>query len=242
MERNRKWALSGEQRKTSQKEGWMNEHKIYCLDDDEAVIAAIQQVLQSYYSVLCYTDPSLCLSDAESKGCDLLITDIRMPKMDGVEMITIFRKFSPFAPVIIVTGYANVNLAKKGIQAGADEFLEKPLDRLRLLKTIEELLLGYSILKMFGGKCSLSKMEFMTLQHILANRSTKEIAHILNRSIRTMESHRYGLMKKCGVTNIMGLLTKPDILKYMKYKQKVKGIEPSSVRYPKESIKRDQKI
>jgi two-component system response regulator FixJ len=203
-------------------------YKLYCLDDDAGICSALVQTLKSLYSVESHTSPSDCLASACRDGCDFLITDIKMPKMNGIELITKFRKYFPFAPIVIITGYANVNLAKKGIQAGANELLEKPFERQVLLKTVEELLAGYSILKTLEKEHCLTKMEFMTLQQILSGRSTKEMSFLLKRSIRTLESHRYGLMKKCGVNNIMSLLTKPGIVKYIRHKQKTEAFEINS--------------
>jgi two-component system response regulator FixJ len=197
----------------------MNTYKIYCLDDDIRILAVLRQILEKTYAVDCFTEPQLCLLGAKKGGCDLLITDLNMPKMDGMEMIRQFKYQLPAVPVVILTGYADVEKAKKGIGLGADEFLEKPPDRSLLLRTLEVLLTGYSILKETAVKYGLTRMQFVILQHILAGRSTKRMAYVTQRSVRTIESHRYKMMKKYQAANVMELLAHADILRYIKHKE-----------------------
>ena len=194
----------------------MNKHNIYFVDDEPDILRAVKNTLKEQYFVNCYRNPRQALNEAEQDICDLLITDMNMPDMDGMTLLKEFRKLLPVTPVMILTGYGDVKSAQQAISLGADDFLEKPFDRSDFLDTIDRLLSTYAILKQLAEEYSLSKMQFVMLQHVLAGRGIKESAYLMNRSDRTLESHRYKMMKKMNVANVMDILTQPSVLEYFR--------------------------
>jgi len=196
----------------------MKKYKVYVVDDDRTVLDTLDKQLKKTYEVTCFVAPERCLSKALDEQCDLLIADINMPQMDGIALLSEFRKYYPLTPVLILTGFGSVSIAKKAISMGANDFLEKPFDRTQFLDTIKQLLSEYAILCQFAEKYTLTKMQFVILQHIIAGRGTKEMAYLMNRSVRTLESHRYKMMKKVGASNVNELLTNPYLLGYFESK------------------------
>jgi two-component system nitrogen regulation response regulator NtrX len=75
------------------------------------------------------------LHAAQESGPDLVLLDIWMPGMDGLEVLTILKERYPYLPVVIISGHGNVETAVKATRLGAFDFVEKPLDMDKILLT-----------------------------------------------------------------------------------------------------------
>ena len=73
-----------------------------------------------------------------NQNLDVIILDIKMPGMDGIEMLKIIKKVSPLTEVIMLTGHATIELGIKGMKLGAYDFLTKPCDIEELVSKVEE--------------------------------------------------------------------------------------------------------
>jgi len=202
----------------------MDKYNIYFIDDEPDILRIVRNTLKDMYFINCYNNPKRALYKAEKDGCDLLITDMNMPDMDGMTLLKEFRKILPVTPVIILTGYGDVTSAKQAILLGANDFLEKPFDRTNFLDSIQRLLSTYAILKQLVKEYDLSKMQFMMLQHVIIGRGIKESAFLMNRSDRTLESHRYKMMKKMNASSVMDILTHPSVLEYFRLTRDIKTL------------------
>jgi FixJ family two-component response regulator len=125
-----------------------------------------------------------------------------MPGMDGISLLEHIREISPLTSVLLVTGYGSVANAVKSMQLGAADFIEKPLDESVLLPKIRRLLHSHDV----GNIEELSPAEQKILELVAAGKANKEIAYVLNRSVRTVENHRHRLMKKLGVSSTAELV------------------------------------
>jgi two-component system response regulator TtrR len=140
-------------------------------------------------------------------GCDVLVTDVRMPDMDGLELLEKTRTFRPHIAVLIVTGYGDIPMAVKAVKAGAEEFIEKPLAEETFVPMIEEAL-ERSISRFKPDIKILTKTEIVILKLVGEGKTNKEIADGLGRSVRTVENHRHRLMRKLGSRNAVDLIKK----------------------------------
>jgi FixJ family two-component response regulator len=114
---------------------------IFILDDEPKVRKAIKETLEvSNYKVSCFGDPVKCLARLRSKKCDLLITDLKMPKKSGFEVLSDVRHRAPWIPVLMMTGYSDIPTAVKATRAGAVDFIEKPLSKKDILCKIKSIL------------------------------------------------------------------------------------------------------
>lgn len=84
-----------------------------------------------------FKDPHEALGHYEINGADLVITDLRMPGMTGIELLERIRDADPRVPVIVVTAYASADSAIQALRLGATDFLKKPFDMERLLELVE---------------------------------------------------------------------------------------------------------
>jgi len=106
------------------------ESHIFFVDDEEKVLKAVHSTLaQTGAKVSCFKSGTDCLGGLRLQPCDLLITDVKMPVMDGIELIAQARRIKPHLPVIAVTGYGDIPMAVRALKAGAKDFIEKPLER-----------------------------------------------------------------------------------------------------------------
>jgi len=196
----------------------MNESAIACVfvvDDDECIRAAVSVMLKrAKYECLCFSDVASCLEDLKAQnrdlgeGCDVLITDVRMPGKDGLELLSEVRTLFPWIPVIMMTAYGSIPMSVQAVKTGAFDFIEKPVEEAKLLSVIESALLkGTELHNPLVGK-PLTRTERIVLCLILEGISNKRIAYILERSERTIEVHRSRVMRKLGVDNLVDLVKK----------------------------------
>ena len=121
------------------------EKHIFILDDEPSVRKVIRETLKDLnYKVSCFGDPVKCLAQLRSKKCDLLITDLKMPKKNGVEVLVDVRHQAPLIPVLMITGYGDIPTIVKALKAGAVDFIEKPLDKKNFVRKIKSILKEYT--------------------------------------------------------------------------------------------------
>lgn len=182
------------------------EKYIFFLDDEPTIREVVKETLQgSNFKVSCFGNPIECLARLRSKRCDLLITDLKMPEKDGIELLRDIQQLAPWVPVLVITGYGDIPTAVKAMKAGAVDFIEKPLEKKDFVRKIK------SILKKTVSShpdlgASLTRAEKKILQLVINGKSNKEISVMLHRSARTIEVHRAHIMRKLGVDNLVDLV------------------------------------
>jgi len=132
--------------------------------------------------------------------------------MDGIELLSEVKCRIPSLPVLVVTGYANVEMAVEVMAAGASSFLQKPLERDSFLAAVEAALKHRRHTR-DGMRKPLTKSEVEVLRLILDGKGNKEIARLRHRSIRTIEDQRRRIMHKFGVDNPVDLIREVAIVR-----------------------------
>lgn len=179
---------------------------VFFLDDEPTIREVVKETLEnSNFTVSCFGSPFECLTRLRSKKCDLLITDLKMPEKDGIELLTDVRHLAPWVPVLMITGYGDISTAVKAMKAGAVDFIEKPLEKKNLVRKIRSILENNVATNPNLG-ISLTRTEKRILQLVLDGMSNKEIANLLHRSARTIEVHRAHIMHKLGADNLVDLV------------------------------------
>ncbi len=181
------------------------EQHIFFVDDEPKVCKAVCRTLERLGSkVSCFARATDCLEQLHSQTCDLLITDVKMPGMDGIELLTEAKRIVPWLQVLVITGYGDIPMAVRALKAGALDFIEKPLDRQGFLSTVKSILKQNAWGDPLLGKL-LTRTERIVLRFILDGKSNKEIAYLRHCSIRTIEDHRSRIYRKVGVHNLVDL-------------------------------------
>src|SRR5271163_2132780 len=119
----------------------MSGERIVILDDEADMAASLARVLtKAGYECLVTSDPTEGLRMLGSERPDLLLTDLRMPAMDGMEVLAQAREIDPRLPVIVLTGHASIESAVAAVKAGAFDFLSKTFSNDQLKLTVERAL------------------------------------------------------------------------------------------------------
>ena len=180
---------------------------VFFVDDEPGVRKVVARTLRRLgVKVTCFARAADCLGQIRrSRTCHLLITDVKMPGMDGIALLTKAKRIAPWLPILVVTGYGDVPLAVKAMRIGAADFIEKPLHNETLLRKVKSILSQNAPPDPYKGK-PLTGTELKVLKLIIDGMSSKEIAQLLGRSVRTIEDHRNHIMRKLGAHNAFDLV------------------------------------
>jgi FixJ family two-component response regulator len=108
------------------------------IDDDETVRRRVSGWLDAEgYEVAAFTDPQAGLEHAERDPCELALVDLRMPDVDGVDVITRLREASPMTRVVAVSAFPQPDQVRRAVRAGARDLIEKPMQRSALLRALQ---------------------------------------------------------------------------------------------------------
>jgi DNA-binding NtrC family response regulator len=115
--------------------------RLAILDDEQRMVDILGMVLRREgYDVHTFVDPLAVLGALEKEPFDLLLTDLKMPGMDGVEVLRRARALEPELPVILITAHATIPTAIEAIRAGAFDYVEKPFDNTELKSLVQRAL------------------------------------------------------------------------------------------------------
>lgn len=191
------------------------ERAVYVVDDDDAALDSLVMLL-SAEGLTARGFPSadrfLEILPEEPRGC--VITDLRMPGMDGVQLIRALRGRGVGMPVIIVTGHADVTKAVDAMKAGATDFIEKPFESdliLRLVRACLEENDDAVDANAWRSRVkqrleSLTQRERQVLQLVVDGASNKMVASSLGISPRTVEIYRASVMSKMRADSLSELV------------------------------------
>ena len=200
------------------KQKFPNGHVVF-VDDDLDLCKTVSRSLECRgHRVRYFTNGCDCLKDLSSNHCDLLITDVRMPGMDGVTLLRQVKNSYPWLPVLVVTGYGDVPLARKTFKSGAADLIEKPLTIENLMLAVESALAPSSHHQGLAG-IALTPAESRVLTLIMKDLNNREIADALYRSVRTVEVHSGRIYKKFGVSNRVELVRRVTEMSFVKDRQ-----------------------
>ncbi|MBA4313135.1 MAG: hypothetical protein C0417_10955 [Chlorobiaceae bacterium] len=115
--------------------------RILVVDDEEALRTVLSsELVNAGYEVDTASDGDDAISIVQNKRFNLVLLDIKMPKVDGFEVLKFIKKNLPTVKVIMLTGFADLKNAIESKKHGAEDFVSKPYDLVDLLTTIERVL------------------------------------------------------------------------------------------------------
>jgi len=116
--------------------------RILIADDEEGIRESLNLILGEEYDLAFATDGEQTLAKAKEGAYDLLLLDIKMPKLDGMEVLRRLRADGDGLPVLMLTAYQSVELAKEAVKLGARDYLPKPFEREQILAAVRGALPG----------------------------------------------------------------------------------------------------
>ncbi len=185
------------------------------IDDDDAVRDSLRALLGSTgLNVKTYPDARHFLEDYQPDNIHCALIDVRMPEIDGIELLTRMARRPPLPPVVIITGHGEVSMAVKAMKIGAFDFIEKPFEPDALIERVKaairrgeaSLAEKQKIAEARTRLETLTPRETDVLKGLLAGLSNKSIARQLELSPRTVEVHRAHIMEKTGADSLSHLI------------------------------------
>src|SRR5712664_1038892 len=189
--------------------------KVYVIDDDEAMRDSLNFLLESAGFDVALFENALNFLDALSElefGC--VVSDVRMPGLDGNELLKRRKTRDGAFPIIIMTGHGDVPLAVEAMKLGAVDFLEKPFEDERLIGMIETAIQqaepaarSEALTQDIAARvASLSPRERQVMNGLIAGLSNKLIARDYDISPRTIEVYRANVMTKMQANSLSELV------------------------------------
>ncbi len=118
-----------------------DQHTVLLVDDDDSLRRVVEYNLrEDGYRVIAAADGSAALRDFQSASVDLVLTDVRMPDMDGLELLTRLKAVQPDLPVIVLTAHGTIDSAVEAMKLGAFDYLTKPFNRDQLKAAVRKAL------------------------------------------------------------------------------------------------------
>ncbi|HYD27065.1 response regulator FixJ [Brevundimonas sp.] len=192
-----------------------NEPIVHVVDDDPAIRDSLAFLLDTAGLVSrTYESAAALLAYADNLAAGCIVTDVRMPDMNGLEMVRRLSEMGVRHPVIVMTGHADVPLAIEAVRAGVKDFIEKPFDDEALLTSIRAALADQAgaaereaqDVEVRDRLASLSTRERQVLDGLVAGRANKVIAYDLEISPRTVEVYRANVMTKMQARSLSELV------------------------------------
>jgi two-component system response regulator FixJ len=192
-----------------------SESLVFVVEDDETVRDSLVLMLKlAGYSVEAHESAISFLDRAQPRSGACLITDVRMPKLDGLALQQRLLDRKWLLPVIVVTGHGDVPLAVRAMKAGAVDFLEKPFARDVLLAAVRRALdrstrapvSDVAREEISRRLAVLTERERQVYEFVVAGKQSKAIAFELGTSPRTVEIHRARMMRKMQAGTLQELV------------------------------------
>ena len=193
----------------------MTEAVVHLIDDDEAVRDSLAFLLTTAgIASRTYESAVTFLDQLESAAAGCVVTDIRMPEMNGLDLVRELTRRGVPHPVIVITGHADVALAVEAMKAGVVDFIEKPFAEEALLRAVRGALARvedqvqrsreYEDIRLRIAQ--LTRREREVFDAVAQGHSNKEAARQLGISPRTVEIYRANVMTKMKAETLSDLV------------------------------------
>lgn len=193
----------------------MHKGNVYVIDDDEAMRESLEFLLGSAnFQVTVFESAQQFLDTLSAIEFGCVLSDVRMPVIDGIELLKRLKATRVDLPVVIMTGHGEVPLAVEAMKLGAVDFLEKPFEDDRLIGMIDAALTQAEAgarseavaLDIASRVASLSPRERQVMDGLIAGLSNKLIAKQYDISPRTIEVYRANVMTKMQAGSLSELV------------------------------------
>jgi len=188
---------------------------IYVIDDQQSVRDALSEMLSVFgFETEKFDSADAFLKQIETARPGCIVADVRMPGTDGIELVRELDRRSKDLPIILISGHADIPMAVTAIKAGAEEFIEKPVDDTQLVAAINRGLArlhenqnssrSFDELKERFARLTPRQTEIFKL--VAEGLTSQNIAEKLGISVRTVESYRAEIMEKMQAQSVAVLV------------------------------------
>jgi two-component system response regulator FixJ len=192
-----------------------NKGKVYVIDDDEAMRDSLNFLLEAAdFNVTLFETAQNFLDALPGLEFGCVVSDVRMPGIDGIELLKRMKAGHSAFPIVIMTGHGDVPLAVEAMKLGAVDFLEKPFEDDRLIGMIDAAIRRAEpaarsevvTQEIAARVATLSPRERQVMDGLIAGLSNKLIARDYDISPRTIEVYRANVMTKMQANSLSELV------------------------------------
>ena len=189
--------------------------KVYVIDDDAAMRDSLNFLLDAAdFDVTLFETATKFLDNLPGLEFGCVVSDVRMPGLDGIELLKRMKTLSSPFPIVVMTGHGDIPLAVEAMKLGAIDFLEKPFEDERLIGTIEAAIrqgepaaMNEAVTRDIASRiATLSPRERQVMDGLIAGLSNKLIARDYDISPRTIEVYRANVMTKMQANSLSELV------------------------------------
>ena len=190
--------------------------RIALIDDDEAVLDSLALYLarQDVRTTGFKTTEAFLAALDHAAQFDCVVSDVRLPGMSGLDLVRLLDERRFAAPIVLITGHGDIDMAVSAIKVGAFDFIEKPFDEARLLASVRNAVEksrqsasdAAERERLQSRFDSLSARQRQVMELTVSGLSNKEIALRLDISSKTVENHRAWVMERIGARNLADLV------------------------------------
>jgi two-component system response regulator FixJ len=193
---------------------------VYLVEDDPELREGLAFYLRSSgLSVAAYETAEMFLAQHTAAMTGCLVTDLRLPGMDGISLIEAITDNGNRLPIIVMSAFTDTPLVVQAVRTGAVDFIEKPLDQRIMLNAIHRAMKGASSGAALRSEAAaaashialLSPRERQVFEAFASGATTKQVADRLHLSPKTIEAHRKHLFGKLRI-NTMNTLVRLGVL------------------------------
>jgi FixJ family two-component response regulator len=188
---------------------------VFAVDDDESHLSGMERLLRaSGYRVECFSTARELISRLSTPACGCIITDLKMPGLDGVELQRALAPSENPLPIVFLTGHGDIRTSVTAMRGGAEDFLVKTAPAGELLAAVDRALVRdrrecedrarRSELRARFGLLTVREREVLT--HVRRGRLNKQIAFDLGIAERSVKRHRTSLMQKLEADSVAELV------------------------------------
>jgi DNA-binding NarL/FixJ family response regulator len=198
--------------------------RVLLADDHKIVLDGLRSLLEPKFDLVgTVEDGRALVSAVQQLRPDVIVVDISMPLLNGIEAVRQIKKLEPQVKVVFLTMHPDVTYAIRAFESGASGYVLKHSASSELLTAIQEAMKGRTyVTPMIAGELvqaykggtyrqveeeqQLTPRQREVLQLLVEGRSAKELANLLNISPRTVEFHKYNLMSKLNLKSVSALI------------------------------------
>jgi DNA-binding NarL/FixJ family response regulator len=197
----------------------MKKLSILIVDDEESIRISLEGILKKQYYVKTAENGSMALKVLQNDSYDLILTDIMMNDMSGIELLKKTKKIFPEIPVLLMTGHSSIDTAIEALRLGASDYLIKPCSKKAVFLSISRCLENKTTVRNEGftehfqakintlpGKKPLTKRELEIFGHLISGMSDKRMSKELAVTLPTIKFHLQNIYKKSGINGRKGIL------------------------------------